>query len=89
MTSLVNAENASVKVNVFVAIATVADKKAQAPTGRGSKTNPAIVETKMDSRAHPCCEMPTGVGTKKFKINPSDTHVTRGACALERLVLPD
>jgi hypothetical protein len=39
----------------LVAMATVADRKAQAPTGRGSSTNPAIVDTKMDNSVQPCC----------------------------------
>ena len=78
ITSFVNAVNAAVKVRVLVAIATVADKNAQAPTGSGSRTNPAIVDTKMDNRAHPCRVIPAGVGTRKFNIKPNDTHVTRG-----------
>ena len=53
ITSLVKAEKAAEKVKVFVAMAVVTARKAQAPTARGSKTNPAMVETKIERRLHP------------------------------------
>mmetsp|Transcript_1237 Transcript_1237/g.4013 ORF Transcript_1237/g.4013 Transcript_1237/m.4013 type:complete len:418 (-) Transcript_1237:1073-2326(-) len=78
MTSFVNAEKVCVNVSVLVAMATVADRNAQAPTGRGSSTSPAMVDTKMDRSVQPCCEMPAGVGTAKLSTRPSDTHTTSG-----------
>lgn len=41
MTSLQKALKAAAKVRVFVKMATVTAKNAQAPVGRGSKTSPA------------------------------------------------
>jgi hypothetical protein len=64
ITSFVKAVNVAAHVKVFVAIATVAARNAHAPTGRGSRTSPAIVETKMDRRVQPCCDIPSGVGTR-------------------------
>ena len=64
ITSFVNAENAALNDKVFVAIAAVAAKNAQAPTGKGSNTRPAIVETNIERRVHPWLEIPSGVGTR-------------------------
>lgn len=78
ITSLVNALNAAAKVKVFVATATVTAMKAQAPTGRGSSTRPAMVETKMDSRVHPWALIPTGAGTKNCSARPREMESTSG-----------
>lgn len=49
MTSLVKAEKAAEKERVLVIMEAVSPRKAQAPTGRGLRTSPAMVERKMES----------------------------------------
>ncbi len=55
---------------------------------------PAMVETKMDSKVHPCVVSPLGMGTKKRSANPrpmlrssgsglTPGHVFAGACSDE------
>jgi hypothetical protein len=78
MTSLVKAEKVAAKVRVLVAMAVVADRKAQAPTGIGSRTSPAIVDTKMDSSVQPWRVMPAGTGTRKRSARPREMESTRG-----------
>lgn len=52
MTSLVKAEKAEVKLSVLVRIEVVRPMNAQAPTGRGLRTRPAMVERKIESNCH-------------------------------------
>lgn len=79
MTSLVKAEKAAAKVRVLVATAVVTDRKAQAPTGIGSSTSPAMVDTKMESRVQPCMLMPAGTGTRKRSTRPTAMERARGS----------
>jgi hypothetical protein len=53
MISLVIAEKACWNDSVLVASVTVTAINAQAPTGRGSRTNPRMVETKIANRLQP------------------------------------
>mmetsp|Transcript_32861 Transcript_32861/g.72587 ORF Transcript_32861/g.72587 Transcript_32861/m.72587 type:complete len:217 (+) Transcript_32861:1810-2460(+) len=71
MTSLVMAEKACAKVRVLVTRVTVTAMKAQAPTGRGSRINPKIVDAKMASNDQPCSEMPAGMGIKNRIASPT------------------
>lgn len=72
------AENAAEKVSVLVAMAVVTAMKAQAPTAKGSKTRPAMVDTKIESKFHPCTLMPAGIGTRKRRARPRETEIKRG-----------
>ena len=67
------------KLKVFVAIAMVAARKAHAPTARGSTTNPAIVDTKIDNKLHPCTVRPSGMGTTKRSASPKETESKNGS----------
>lgn len=78
ITSFVKAVNVWVNVRVFVAIAVVAAKNAQAPTGSGSSTRPAMVEAKIDKSVHACSVTPTGMGSKNRIAKPIATEMRRG-----------
>jgi hypothetical protein len=78
MTSFVKAEKAAEKASVLVAMAVVTARKAQAPTGSGSSTSPAMVLTKMESRVQACTLMPAGMGTRKRSARPSPTAAKNG-----------
>ncbi len=52
MTSLVKAEKTQEKDMVLVTMEVVRLRKAQAPTGRGLRTRPEMVEMKMESNCH-------------------------------------
>mmetsp|Transcript_5329 Transcript_5329/g.18831 ORF Transcript_5329/g.18831 Transcript_5329/m.18831 type:complete len:243 (-) Transcript_5329:13-741(-) len=78
MTSFENAPNASAKLRVRVATATVSPANAQAPTGRGPSTRPVTVERKMDSSFHALGSTPTGTGQKRCKANPIAMEATMG-----------
>ena len=56
MISLVMAANAWPNVRVFVTTHAVTAMKAQAPTGRGSRTRPRMVEEKIERRDQPCTQ---------------------------------
>lgn len=78
MTSLVNAEKAVVKVRVFVRMAVVRPRKAHAPTGRGLRTRPAIVERKMESSCHASGVRVAGLGTTKRTRRPMARDKIKG-----------
>ena len=78
MTSLVNAENAAEKESVLVTIEAVRPMKAQAPTGSGLSTRPAIVERKMERSCQPCGVRPSGRGTANRRIRPTERERIRG-----------
>lgn len=65
MTSLVKAEKAVVKDSVFVRIEAVRPRKAQAPTGRGLRTRPAMVERKIESNCQASVVSSGGLGINK------------------------
>jgi hypothetical protein len=50
----VKAEKAAEKERVFVSIDVVSPIKAQAPTGNGLRTSPAMVERNIASNCHAC-----------------------------------
>lgn len=78
ITSLVKAPNAVEKVRVFVIIAVVRPRKAQAPTGKGLNTRPAIVEIKIESNCQACGVTSRGLGTKNLIIRPTATEKNKG-----------
>lgn len=78
ITSLLNAENAAGNDNVLVATAVVADKNAQAPTGSGESTRPAMVDTKIASSVQASVVIPTGQGTTKRSTAPIAMEAMRG-----------
>lgn len=78
ITSLVKAPNAVEKVRVFVIIEVVRPKKAQAPTGKGLKTRPAIVDIKIESNCQACGVTSMGLGTKNLIIRPTATEKNKG-----------
>lgn len=79
ITSLVKALNAVVKGSVLVKIAVVNPRKAQAPTGRGDKTSPAMVERKIESNCQACIVTSTGFGIANRTIIPIATEITKGS----------
>lgn len=78
ITSLVKAPNAAEKARVLVRTAEVRPRKAQAPTGRGLRTSPAMVERKMASSCHARVETCGGFGTRNRTASPIDTEITSG-----------
>jgi len=78
ITSLVKAEKAAEKESVLVTIEAVRPMKAQAPTGRGLRTRPAIVERKIESNCQPCGVTPSGTGTANRRIRPTEIERIRG-----------
>lgn len=78
MTSLVKALKAVVKVRVLVRIAVVRPKKAQAPTGKGLRTRPAMVERKIESNCHACEVTSRGFGIKNRTIKPIEMERIKG-----------
>ena len=78
MTSLRKAEKACAKSSAPEATAAVAATAAQAPVGSGSRTRPAIVETKTDSRDQACGSSPAGTGTRKRRARPMPTEAASG-----------
>lgn len=59
-------------------IEVVRPRNAQAPTGRGLRTRPAIVDKKIDSNCHACGETSGGFGTKNRTISPTATERNKG-----------
>ncbi|GMN58944.1 hypothetical protein TIFTF001_028039 [Ficus carica] len=78
MTSLVKALNAVVKVRVLVTMVVVRQRNAQAPTGKGLRTRPAMVERKMARSCHAWGVTSTGLGTKNRTRTPMATEITSG-----------
>lgn len=78
MTSLVKALNAVVNVRVLVTIVVVRPKRAQAPTGNGERTSPAMVETKIERSCHACAVTSTGFGTMKRTSKPIAIESAKG-----------
>lgn len=78
MTSLVKALNAVVNVRVLVTMVVVRPKRAQAPTGNGERTSPAMVETKIERSCHACAVTSTGFGTTKRTSRPIAIESAKG-----------
>lgn len=78
ITSLVNAEKAAEKESVLVTIEAVRPMKAQAPTGRGLRTRPAIVDRKIERSCQPCGVTPSGTETANRRIRPTERERIRG-----------
>lgn len=78
MTSLVKAEKAAEKDRVLVTMEAVRPRKAQAPTGRGLRTRPAMVEMKMESNCQPWGETSGGLGTRNCTMRPMEIEMRKG-----------
>lgn len=78
ITSFVNAPKAAEKVRVLVITEAVRPMKAQAPTGRGLSTRPAMVERKMARSCHACGVTSTGRGTRNRTARPTAREIARG-----------
>lgn len=70
--------NAVVKGRVPVTMEDVRPRKAQAPTGNGLRTRPAMVDRKMASNCQACGETSTGLGTKKRTTRPMAMEMMKG-----------
>lgn len=57
---------------------TVRQMNAQAPTGRGLSTSPAMVEKKMARSCHAWGVTSTGLGTRKRIASPIATEIASG-----------
>lgn len=79
MTSLVKALKAVEKVKVLVTMEVVRPRKAQAPTGKGLRTRPAIVERKIESNCQACIVTSGGLGTNRRTIKPIEMDNMRGS----------
>lgn len=75
---MVKAENAEVKERVPVRMEAVRLINAQAPTGRGLRTRPAMVERKIERSCHACIVTSTGLGIANRRMRPIATENTRG-----------
>ena len=73
-----NASKAVENDSVLVRIEVARPRKAQAPTGNGFNTSPAMVERNMDSSCQACIDTSTGFGTKNRTIKPMDNEIMRG-----------
>lgn len=78
ITSLVKAEKALEKVSVLVITEVVRPIKAQAPTGSGLRTSPAMVERKMERSCQACGVTSGGLGTRKRTTMPTATEMIKG-----------
>ena len=78
MTSFVMAENACWKVSVLVTTVMERPQKAQAPTGRGVRTRPVMVERKMARRVHARGSTAAGHGTTNWITRPTATEMSAG-----------
>uniref|UniRef100_A0A0A9FIH0 PDCT1 n=1 Tax=Arundo donax TaxID=35708 RepID=A0A0A9FIH0_ARUDO len=78
MTSLVKAEKAAVNGSVCVATAAVSPRKAQAPTGSGPSTSPAMVERKMERSCHARRLTSAGRGARNRTARPTAREMTSG-----------
>lgn len=78
MTSLVKALNAAEKDKVPETMETVSPRKAQAPTGKGLRTNPVIVERKIANNCQAWEETAAGLGTRNLTMMPTATEMAKG-----------
>ena len=78
ITSLVKALKAVGKDRVPVTMEAVRARKAQAPTGNGLRTRPAMVDRKMASNCQACGVTSTGLGTKKRTAMPMAMEMMKG-----------
>jgi hypothetical protein len=78
MTSLVKAEKAQEKDRVLVTTEAVRLRKAQAPTGRGLRTRPEMVEMKMESNCHALGETSRGLGTRNLTMRATEIEMRKG-----------
>ena len=78
MTSLVKALKAVVNGSVLVTMEVVRPRKAHAPTGKGLKTRPAIVDKKMARSCQACGVTSTGLGTRKRTRRPMEIEIKKG-----------
>lgn len=78
MTSLVKAEKAEEKDRVLVRTEAVRPRKAQAPTGSGPRTRPAMVERKMESNCQAWRETSGGLGTRNCTMRPMEIEISKG-----------
>ena len=78
MTSLVKAEKAVAKESVLVRTEAVRPRKAQAPTGNGLRTRPAMVERKMESNCHAWGVISGGFGMRKRRMSPIEIEIIKG-----------
>lgn len=79
ITSLVKALKAAGNVRVPETMEVVRPRKAQAPTGRGLRTRPAMVDKKMASNCQACGVTWTGLGTRNRTARPMATERMKGA----------
>lgn len=56
----------------------VRPRKAQAPTGSGLRTSPAMVDRKIESNCHAWAVTSTGFGTKKRTMRPMEIESRKG-----------
>lgn len=70
--------NAVENVKVLVTMVVVRPRKAQAPTGNGDKTSPAMVERNIEKSCHACGVTSSGLGIKKRTIKPIASESTKG-----------
>lgn len=78
MTSFVKALNAAENVRVRVITAVVRPRNAHAPTGRGLRTSPAMVERKMESNCQAWGVTATGLGTRNRTMRPIARDIAKG-----------
>lgn len=78
ITSLVKALNAVENDKVLVTMVVVRPRKAQAPTGNGDKTSPAMVERNIEKSCHASGVTSSGCGMKKRTIKPTPSETTKG-----------
>lgn len=65
-------------VRVRVTTEVVSPRKAQAPTGKGLRTRPAMVDKKIASNCHACGVTSTGLGTKNRTATPMAMEMMKG-----------
>lgn len=73
-----NAPKAAEKERVRVTMEAVRPRKAQAPTGSGPRTRPAMVERKMERSCQAWSETSAGRGTKKRTARPMAMEIASG-----------
>lgn len=78
MTSFVKAAKALEKDRVWVTMETVRPRKAQAPTGKGLKTRPAMVERNMQSNCQDWGVTSGGLGMRKRTMRPMEIEIMNG-----------
>lgn len=73
MTSFVKALKAAANGKVPETMEVVRPRNAHAPTGKGLKTKPVMVERKMASSCHACMDTAAGFGTENLTRMPTAT----------------